>query len=88
MNASIRKTNVENSRRQAIKFVTRQELHKFLGLMIANRISTNKRGEDMWNLDSSDDGTNIMSAVMLKFDPNAYMTLTRFRKIKQYMKWM
>jgi hypothetical protein len=29
-----------------------------------------------------------MSAVILKFDPNAYMTLTRFRKIKQYMKLM
>jgi hypothetical protein len=36
-NASIRwKTNEENSRRQAIKFVTRQELYKFVGLMIAN----------------------------------------------------
>jgi len=35
----------------------------------------------MWNLDSSD-GTR-MSTVIPKYDPNAYMTLTRFREIKK-----
>jgi hypothetical protein len=44
--------------------------------MIANRTSANRKGEEMWNTDSAD-GTRLSSTVT-QFDPNKYMTLTRF----------
>jgi len=86
MNEYISSENELTTRRIAQKLVTKQELYKFFGLMIANRSIGNKQGEEMWNMDNSD-GTKL-SACISTFDPNKYMTLTRFREIKRAAHWM
>jgi len=67
--------------------VTKQELYKFFGLIIANRSIGNKQGEEMWNMDNSD-GTKLSACISI-FDPNKYMTLlTSFCEIKRAACWM